>query len=108
VQDRKTFDFVNHQRLALREAVMKPGHGRADYLLYVDQRVVGVIEAKPEGNNKHFTLKQNPLRRPASTTSSRHARPPRRAPNGRKANAGSRSRTTRSSRARRRTSTSRG
>jgi type I restriction enzyme, R subunit len=40
VQDRKTFDFVNHQRLALREAVMKPGHGRADYLRYVDQRVV--------------------------------------------------------------------
>ncbi len=25
------------------------GHGRADYLLYVDQKVVGVIEAKPEG-----------------------------------------------------------
>ena len=28
---------------------MATGHGRADYLLYVDQRVVGVIEAKPEG-----------------------------------------------------------
>ena len=28
---------------------MAPGHGRADYLLYVDQRAVGVIEAKPEG-----------------------------------------------------------
>ena len=28
---------------------MKPGHGRADYLLYVDKAVVGVIEAKPEG-----------------------------------------------------------
>src|SRR5699024_3601551 len=24
-------------------------HGRADYLLYVDKKVVGVIEAKPEG-----------------------------------------------------------
>lgn len=28
---------------------MKPGHGRADYLLYVDKKVVGVIEAKPVG-----------------------------------------------------------
>lgn len=28
---------------------MAPGHGRADYLLYVDRRVVGAIEAKPEG-----------------------------------------------------------
>ena len=28
---------------------MAAGHGRADYLLYVDQRAVGVIEAKPEG-----------------------------------------------------------
>jgi len=30
-------------------ATMATGHGRADYLLYVDQRVVGVIEAKPDG-----------------------------------------------------------
>ena len=28
---------------------MATGHGRADYLLYVDQQAVGVIEAKPEG-----------------------------------------------------------
>ncbi|WP_285687848.1 type I restriction endonuclease subunit R [Actinoplanes sp. NBRC 103695] len=28
---------------------MAKGHGRVDYLLYVDRRVVGVIEAKPEG-----------------------------------------------------------
>lgn len=28
---------------------MAKGHGRVDYLLYVDKRVVGVIEAKPEG-----------------------------------------------------------
>src|SRR4051794_39433892 len=37
------------QGVAVREVTLKPGHGRADYLLYVDQRVVGVIEAKPEG-----------------------------------------------------------
>ncbi|RBY75969.1 DEAD/DEAH box helicase [Blastococcus sp. TF02-09] len=35
--------------VAVREVVMASGHGRADYLLYVDRRAVGVIEAKPEG-----------------------------------------------------------
>lgn len=35
--------------VAVREMVMAPGHGRADYVLYVDRRVVGVIEAKPQG-----------------------------------------------------------
>lgn len=28
---------------------MSRGHGRVDYLLYVNKRAVGVIEAKPEG-----------------------------------------------------------
>src|SRR3712207_1128846 len=35
--------------VAVREVVMAAGHGRADYVLYVDRRAVGVIEAKPEG-----------------------------------------------------------
>src|SRR4051794_37235474 len=35
--------------VAVRETILKPGHGRVDYLLYVDQAAVGVIEAKPEG-----------------------------------------------------------
>ena len=37
------------QGVAIREVTLKPGHGRADYVLYVDQMAVGVIEAKPEG-----------------------------------------------------------
>lgn len=37
------------QGVARREATMATGHGRVDYLLYIDQRVVGVIEAKPVG-----------------------------------------------------------
>ena len=40
--------FAGHG-IAVREVIMAPGHGRADYLLYVDRRAVGVIEAKPEG-----------------------------------------------------------
>ena len=35
--------------VAVREFVMKPPHGRADYLLFVDGKAVGVIEAKKEG-----------------------------------------------------------
>jgi len=34
---------------AVREVRMKRGHGQVDYLLYVDRKIVGVAEAKPEG-----------------------------------------------------------
>jgi len=49
VVDRKDLNLFTPQGSAVREAIMKPGHGRADYLLYVDKQVVGVIEAKPQG-----------------------------------------------------------
>ncbi|MEB2529152.1 type I restriction endonuclease subunit R [Kocuria rosea] len=49
VQDRDTRNLFAGQGIAVREEIMAPGHGRADYLLYVDKAVVGVIEAKPEG-----------------------------------------------------------
>lgn len=49
VQDKKLLNLIAHQGVACREVVMKAGHGRVDYLLYVDRKVVGVIEAKPEG-----------------------------------------------------------
>ncbi len=49
VQDKKDLNLFASQGVACGEVVMKEGHGRADYLLYVDQKVVGVIEAKPEG-----------------------------------------------------------
>ena len=49
VCDRQDIDLVNQYGNAVREVVMDVGHGRADYLLYVDKRVVGVIEAKPIG-----------------------------------------------------------
>ena len=49
VQDRTDLNLFASQGVAVREVMMKPGHGRVDYLLYVDQAVVGVIEAKPEG-----------------------------------------------------------
>jgi type I restriction enzyme R subunit len=49
VQDRRTLNLFAGPGVALREVVMKQGHGRVDYLLYVDKAVVGVIEAKPKG-----------------------------------------------------------
>ena len=49
VCDRQDIDLVNQYGNAVREVIMETGHGRADYLLYVDKRVVGVIEAKPIG-----------------------------------------------------------
>ncbi len=49
VQDRRSLDLFAGQGIAVLEVVMAPGHGRVDYLLYVDRRVVGVVEAKPEG-----------------------------------------------------------
>ena len=49
VQDRAELNLFAASGIAVREAIMAKGHGRVDYLLYVDQRVVGVVEAKPEG-----------------------------------------------------------
>ena len=49
VQNRTELNLFAGQGVAVREVIMRRGHGRADYLLYVDRRAVGVIEAKPEG-----------------------------------------------------------
>lgn len=49
VQDKKALNLFASEGVACREVVMKQGHGRADYLLYVDKQVVGVVEAKPAG-----------------------------------------------------------
>lgn len=38
--------------VAIREFPLKDGHGFADYLLYVDAKAAGVLEAKKQG----FTL----------------------------------------------------
>jgi type I restriction enzyme R subunit len=49
VSNRDEVDLVNNRGVAVREVIMDAGHGRADYLLYLDRRIIGVIEAKPEG-----------------------------------------------------------
>ncbi len=49
VQDRADMNLYAGPGVAVREFIMAPGHGRADYLLFVDGTAVGAIEAKPSG-----------------------------------------------------------
>ena len=49
VQDVKDQALGAAVGVAVREVTMKSGHGRADYLLYLNKGVVGVVEAKPMG-----------------------------------------------------------
>ena len=49
VQDRKDLNLWARPGIAVREFTMSEGHGQTDYLLFVDRRAVGSIEAKPDG-----------------------------------------------------------
>ena len=49
VQNRDAVNLYASKGVAVREFPLKTGHGTADYLLYVDAKAAGVIEAKPEG-----------------------------------------------------------
>jgi type I restriction enzyme R subunit len=50
VQDRRNLNLFASPGVAVQEVILAAGHGRVDYLLYVDRRVVGVVEAKPSGH----------------------------------------------------------
>jgi len=50
VQDAGAAYITAAQGVAIREFPLRAGHGTADYLLYVDGRPAGVIEAKKEGH----------------------------------------------------------
>jgi type I restriction enzyme R subunit len=49
VQDVRSADRHAARGVALREFELNPGHGTADYLLYVGGKAAGLIEAKREG-----------------------------------------------------------
>jgi len=49
VQNRAEMNLYAGQGVAVREFIMASGHGRSDYLLFVDGKAVGAIEAKPSG-----------------------------------------------------------
>ena len=48
VQDVAALNVHAARGVAAREFPLRSGHGAADYLLYVDGRAAGVVEAKPE------------------------------------------------------------
>jgi predicted type IV restriction endonuclease len=45
IQDQQQMDIFNHRAVAVRE--FSPTTGFADYLLIVDKKAIGVVEAKP-------------------------------------------------------------
>lgn len=49
VQSREELDLTAGRGIAVREFPMKSGFGFADYLLYLDRKAIGAIEAKAEG-----------------------------------------------------------
>ena len=49
VQDRADMNLAAGPGVAVREFKMASGHGFADYLLFVQGKAVGVLEAKPSG-----------------------------------------------------------
>ena len=49
VQSRDELDLTISKGVAVREFPMKTGFGFADYLLYLDRKAVGAVEAKAEG-----------------------------------------------------------
>jgi type I restriction enzyme R subunit len=49
VQSRGDLDLTAGRGIAVREFQMKPGFGFADYLLYVDRKALGAVEAKADG-----------------------------------------------------------
>ncbi len=50
VQNMAALNVSAARGVAVREFGLQHGHGTADYLLYVDGRAVGVVEAKPVGH----------------------------------------------------------
>lgn len=49
VQDYRQMNLGATSGIAVREFPLAPGHGRADYLLFIDRKAVGVVEAKKAG-----------------------------------------------------------
>jgi|SRR5271166_2959303 len=54
VQDKRATNLSAGRGVSVREFPLKPGHGEADYLLFVDGAPVGVVEAKKEGDTLDF------------------------------------------------------
>ncbi|HVC78122.1 MAG TPA: hypothetical protein VND96_16550, partial [Candidatus Micrarchaeaceae archaeon] len=49
VQSQDVLNLAAGSGVAIREFALEKGHGRMDYLLFLNGQPAGVIEAKPEG-----------------------------------------------------------
>src|ERR1035438_9130561 len=49
IQNRDSINIEAGRGIAIREFQLAPGHGFADYLLYIDGYAAGVVEAKKAG-----------------------------------------------------------
>ncbi len=49
LQNRDELDLTAGRGIAIREFPMKSGFGFADYLLYLDRKALGAVEAKADG-----------------------------------------------------------
>src|SRR6202051_1627397 len=49
IQNRNSINIEAGRGVAIREFQLAPGHGFADYLLYIDGYAAGVVEAKKAG-----------------------------------------------------------
>lgn len=49
IQDPDEMNIFAARGVAVREVKLKKGHGKVDYLLFIDGKAVGVLEAKKEG-----------------------------------------------------------
>lgn len=49
VQDRDDLDLTPKRGIAVREFPLRSGFGFADYVLYLDRKAIGAVEAKAEG-----------------------------------------------------------
>src|SRR6266404_7736714 len=49
IQNRSTINFSAARGIAIREALLK-ARDEVDYLLFVDGKAIGTVEAKPEGH----------------------------------------------------------
>ncbi len=73
VQHARQVNLAASRGVAVREFVMKKPHGRADYLLFLDGRAVGVVEATRLGATQrspknHTGVRMRPYLRAANVT----------------------------------------
>lgn len=71
VQSRDQINLSASRGVAIREFIMASGYGTADYLLFVDGKAVGALEAKKLG----FPLAQRRRRRKGAAARRDTARP---------------------------------